>query len=109
MNFILKEDSDDTEMLKYVIDDETDMKTIKLLIKWRQATQANRASSSSKKLKKKKIFIKRDRKAADEHLYRYYFTKYSMYNEAHFRRRFQMLRYLFTRIVDALSTSYEYF
>ena len=60
LSFILEESSDDVEMLKYVPDDETDMKTIELLIKWRQATQANSASSSLQKTKKEeKIYYER--------------------------------------------------
>jgi len=33
LSFILEESSDDIEMLKYVVDDETNMKTIELLMK----------------------------------------------------------------------------
>jgi len=62
----LEEDSDDTEVLKCMVDDETEMKTIQLLMNWRQRTQANTASSSSRRPKKKKRFIRRDREAAHE-------------------------------------------
>jgi len=49
LSFILEEDSDDIEMLRYVVDDEIDMGTIELLMQWRQVTQSNRASSSSRR------------------------------------------------------------
>jgi len=109
LNFILEDDSDDTEMLKCMVDDETELKTIQLLMEWRQRTQANMASSSSRRPKKKKRFIRRDWEAAHDRLYRDYFIQESMYNEAHFRRRFRMRRHVFTRIVDSLSARYDYF
>ena len=108
LSFILEDDSDDTEVLKYMVDDETELKTI-LLMEWRRRTQANMASSSSRRSKKKKRFIRRDQEAAHERLYRDYFAEDSMYNEAHFRHRFRMRRHLFTRIVDALGARYDYF
>ena len=93
LSFILEDDSDDTEMLKAMVDDETELKTIQLLMEW---SQANMASSSSRRLKKKKRFMGRDREAAHDRLYRDYFAQESMYNEVHFHRRFRMRRHLFT-------------
>jgi len=55
LSFILEESNDDIKMLKYLMDDETDVKTIELLMKWRQATQANKASSLSRKIKKEEM------------------------------------------------------
>jgi len=109
LSFILEESSDDTEMLKYVLDDKTDIKIIELLMKWRQATQANGALSSSRKPRKKKRFIRRDREEPHQCLYKDYFAEDSIYNESHFRSKFRMRRHLFIPIVDALSTHYEYF
>ena len=106
LSFILEDDSDDTEMLKVMVDDETELKTIQLLMEWRQA---NMASSSSRRPKKKKRFIRRDQEAAHDRLYRDYFAQESMYNEVHFRRRFRMQRYLFTCLVDNLNARYDYF
>jgi len=54
LSFILKEDSDDTEVLKCMVDDETELKIIQLLKKWRERTQANMASSSSRRPKRKR-------------------------------------------------------
>ena len=109
LSFILEDDSDDIEMLKSMVDDETELKTIQLVMEWRQKAQANMASSSSRRPKKKKRFIRRDRKAANDRLYRDYFAEQSMYNEMHFRRRFRMRRHLFIRIVDGLSSRSDYF
>jgi len=109
LSFILEDDSDDTEVLKCMVDDETELKAMQLLMEWRQRTQANLGSSSSTRPKKKKRFIRRDREAAHDRLYRDYFAQESMYSEVHFRRRFQMRRYLFTRIVDRLSARYACF
>ena len=60
LSFILEDDGDDTKVLKCIADDETKLKTIQLLMEWRQRTQANMASSSSRRPKKKKRFIRRD-------------------------------------------------
>jgi len=108
LSFILEDDSNDTEMLKCMVD-ETELKTIQLLMEWRQRTQENMASSSSRRPKKKKRFIRRDREAARDRLYRDYFAQESMYNEVHFHCRFRMRRHLFIRIVDGLSDRYDYF
>ena len=35
LSFILDESSHDTKKLKYILDDETDIKAIELLMKWR--------------------------------------------------------------------------
>jgi len=67
-------------MLKYDLADKTDTKTIKLLMKWRQAAQANMASSSLRKSRKKKRFITRDREEAHQCLYKDYFAENSIYN-----------------------------
>ena len=57
----------------------------------------------------KKRFIKRDRKAAHNRLYKGYFADDSLYNEHQFRRRFRMRRHLFLRIVEALGNHSQYF
>lgn len=49
LSFILEESCDDREMLKYVLDDETDMRKIELLMKLRQAIRVTRASSSPRR------------------------------------------------------------
>ena len=90
LSFILEESSDDREMLKCVLDDEIDIKIVELLTKWRQAIQANKASSSSRRPRKKKRFIKRDWEEVHQSLYKDYFAEDSIYNKSHFRRRFQM-------------------
>jgi len=89
LSYILEESSDDTKMLKYVLDDETDIKTIELLMKWRQVTQVNRASSLQRPRKTKR-FIRRDREEAHRHLYKDYFAENLVDNESHFRCSFQM-------------------
>ena len=57
----------------------------------------------------KKRFIKRDREAAHNRLYKDYFAEDALYNAQHFRRRFRMRRHLFLRIVEALGHHSEYF
>jgi len=84
LSFILEESSDDIEILKYVLDDETVVKKIELLMKLRQARQAIRESSSPQRQAKKKRFISEDREEAHERLYKDYFVEDSVYNEINF-------------------------
>ena len=104
LSFILEKSSDDKHILKYVLDNDNDKRALELIMKLRQVREEKRASSSlaSRKPRKKKRFIRRDREGAHERLHKDYFVEDSIYNETHFRRRFQMWRHLFLRIVDAL-------
>ena len=61
LSFILGESSDDSPVLKNVIDNENGPKLLELVLKIRQIRQQSRASSSSRRLRKKKRFVKRDR------------------------------------------------
>jgi len=47
LSFILEELSHDTPVLNYILDSETDIKTLELLMKLKQARLEKRASSSS--------------------------------------------------------------
>ncbi|XP_041999132.1 uncharacterized protein LOC121748703 [Salvia splendens] len=55
------------------------------------------------------IVINRDREGAHARLYNDYFADNPLYNETMFRRRFQMSRLLFLRIVDAVKEHDDYF
>ncbi|XP_073152135.1 uncharacterized protein [Henckelia pumila] len=55
------------------------------------------------------IVINRDRLAADQRLFADYFSKYSMYNESMFKRRFRMSRRLFLRIMESVEKHDNYF
>jgi len=47
LSFILEESSDDAPILDYVLDNETDIKTVELVMRFRQARQEKTTSSSS--------------------------------------------------------------
>ena len=70
---------------------------------------ATEPTPSASRPRMKKRFIKRDREAAHNHLYKDYFADDSLYNEHQFRRRFRMRRHLFLRIVEALGNHSQYF
>ena len=53
--------------------------------------------------------INRDREAADRILFADYFVDNHQYNDGMFRRRFQMSRNIFIRIVDAIKQHDNYF
>lgn len=55
------------------------------------------------------IVINRDREGAHAKLYIDYFVDNPLHNEVMFRRRFQMSRPLFLRIVDAVKEHDDYF
>ena len=55
------------------------------------------------------IVINRDWEGAHTRLYNDYFADNSLYNETMFRRRFQVARPLFVRIVDAVKEHGDYF
>jgi len=97
--------------LKYVLDNEDEKRALELGMKLRQLREEKRASSSSasRRIRKKKRFIKRDHEEAHERLHKDYFAEDSIYNETHFHRRFQMRRHLFLCIVDALQSRFEFF
>ena len=86
MSFILEESSDDAPILEYVLDNETNIKTLKLVMRLRQARQEKMASSSSRRRRNKKRFIRRDREEARDRLYKDYFVEEYIYNETYFRR-----------------------
>jgi len=107
LSFILElsSSSDDSPILETILNNQSQVKTFGLALKLRQQARG----SSSKRPRKKKIFIRRDREDVHGRLYRDYFADDSMYNETHFRRRFRMRKHLFLRIVDVLSSRFEYF
>ncbi|KAL3334478.1 hypothetical protein AABB24_030952, partial [Solanum stoloniferum] len=55
------------------------------------------------------VVINRDREAADDNLFRDYFSATPRFNDAIFRRRYRMSRNLFLRIVDAIKDHDMYF
>ena len=77
------------------------------LLQLREAARKLTPFASRPRVKKR--FIKRDREAAYDRLYKDYFADDSLYNDHHFHRRFQMRRHLFLRIVEALSHNSENF
>lgn len=107
LSFILESSfsSDDLLILETVLDNQSQLKSFKLDLKLRQEGRA----LSSKRPRKKKRFIQRDREDAHDRLHRDYFADDSIHNDTHFRHRFWMRKHLFLRIVDALSSRCEYF
>lgn len=81
------------------------MESFQLVVKHGKGGRA----SSSRRARKIKRFIRRDREDTHDRLHREYFADNSIYNETHFRRRFRMQKHPFLRIVDALSSRFEYF
>ncbi|KAK4734123.1 hypothetical protein R3W88_008384 [Solanum pinnatisectum] len=55
------------------------------------------------------VVINRDREAADDNLFRDYFSATPRFNDAIFRRRYRMSRNLFLRIVDVIKDHDMYF
>jgi len=55
------------------------------------------------------LVIHRDREAADDNLFRDYFSATPRFNDAIFRHRYRMSRNLFFRIADALKDHDTYF
>jgi len=47
LSFIFEESSDDEHILKYVLDNDNDKRTLELIMRLRQAREDKRASSSS--------------------------------------------------------------
>jgi len=108
LNFILESSffSDDSPILEEtVLDNQSQLKSFELALKLRQEGRA----SLSKRPRKKKRFIRRDREDAHDRLHRDYFAYDSIYNDTCFRRRFRMRKHLLLRIVDALASRFEYF
>lgn len=71
--------------------------------------QMEGSSSSSRRQKRPRRFIRRDRVAADERLYSDYFADNCVYPPNYFRRRYRMRRSLFLHIVERLSAHSPYF
>ena len=109
LSFILEESSDDSPISETMVMNDNGPKMLELALKLRNIRQESRASSSSRRPRKKKKFVKRDRQEAHDCLYKDYFAEDSIYNETHFQRRFRMRRHLFLRIVGALESHFEYF
>ena len=91
LSFTLHESSDEERIFKYVFDNDNDKRALEVIKKLTQVTQEKMASSLShaRRPRKKKRFIKRDRKEAHKHLYQDYFAEDSIYNETHFRLDFE--------------------
>ena len=73
------------------------------------AMMAQAAPTSSRRQKRPRRFIDRDREAAAERLYRDYFSERPMYHPDIFRTRYRMRRSLFLKIVERLGEWDEYF
>ena len=109
LSFILEKSSYDSPILENIINNDNAPKLLELALKLRHIRQESRASSSSRRPRKRKRLVKRDRQEANDRLYKDYFAEDSIYNETHFRCRFCMRRHLFLRIVGALESRFEYF
>jgi len=72
LSFILEESSNDEHILKYVLDNDNDKSTLELIMKLKQAREEMRASTSlaSRRLRKKKRFIRRDHEEAHERIWK---------------------------------------
>ena len=108
LSFILKECNDETPRSKYLLDDETDIKKINILMKLGQGRQKKSVSSSSWRPKKKKKVIRRDLEEVHGHSYEDYFAEDTIYNE-NFLRIFRLWNHLILHMVKALRNHFEYF
>lgn len=93
---------------------DTDIMVMNVYFQYQQQAQQEMAAflqltEATSKPRGKERFIKRDRQAAHNRLYKDYFAEDSLYNDHHFRRRFRMRRHLFLRIMEALGHHSEYF
>ena len=84
LSFILHDSGDEERIFKYVFDNDNDKRALEVLTKLTQVTQETMASSSSRgrRLRKKKMFIKRNREEAHERLFKDCFAEDSIYNDA---------------------------
>ncbi|XP_024009329.1 uncharacterized protein LOC112084429 [Eutrema salsugineum] len=67
------------------------------------------ARQASKKAKKKRAYIEREREVGHQCLWNDYFSENATYPSNIFRRRFRMHKHLFMRIVDQLTNEVPYF
>ena len=79
LSFILEESSDDSQILENIINKKNDPKLLELVLKIRQIRQQSRVSLS-RRPRKKKRFIRRDRQEEHDRLYKDYFAEDSIYN-----------------------------
>ena len=93
MSFILEEFSDDSPILENIVNNENGPKLLELGLKIRQFKQQNRASSSSRRPRKNKRYVKRDQQEAHDRLYKEDFAEDSIYNETHLQRKFRMRKH----------------
>ncbi|CAK8543882.1 unnamed protein product [Lathyrus sativus] len=66
-------------------------------------------ASSSRKPKRQRRNIKRNREEGHERLFKDYFLETPVYTNEQFRRRYRMHKHVFLRIVEALGQHGEYF
>ena len=88
-----------SDWIKDFLFDDSDERQLELIL------QLHGESSSSRSRRR----IDRDREAGHERLFRDYFAPNPVYPPDTFRRRFQMGRHVFLRIVEALSKVDPYF
>lgn len=93
-NISSSSDSDDDELLDLLEDDTDEQYLQKLFVQ---------------KQKRSRIYVHRDREGAHARLMKDYFDENPIWGPNIFRRRFQMRKELFTRIVNALEGHNEYF
>ena len=56
-----------------------------------------------------RTYVERNREEGHTRLFNDYFSEHPVYTEAQFRRRFQMRKHVFLRIVEALGNHDDYF
>jgi len=89
LSFTLEESSADALILEHVLDNDTDKKTLEIIMRLRQATEEKKASSSSsRRPRNKERFIKRDQEGAHKCLYKDYFVEVYILKETHFQPDF---------------------
>ena len=80
LRFILEEPSDDSPILETIVNNEAGPKLLELALKVRKIRQYNRASSSSRRPRKTKRFIKKDQQEAHDYPCKDYFVEDLIYN-----------------------------
>ncbi|XP_071688157.1 uncharacterized protein [Rutidosis leptorrhynchoides] len=89
------------KMLETLVDDSDDEKIVSFVNSLTQEEVDGEASSS--RVPRSRIYIARDREDAAIRLYNDYFAESPVFPARYFKRRFQMSRELFLRIVEGIS------
>ncbi|XP_029128773.1 uncharacterized protein LOC114914883 [Cajanus cajan] len=100
-------DRDFDALFEQVIDEELEDNTDEHLM--RIVLELQQQSDNTTCRRKKRLMIDRCREEGNNRLFNDYFSENSVYTDTQFRRRFQMQRHVFLRIVEALGHYDDYF